>query len=518
MISCHVDHDLECLDRMVDAEPLDLLIVGGGINGASLAREAALRNWRVLLVEKGDFGAQTSSMTTKLAHGGLRYLENMDFGLVHESLLERARLVESAPHLVKPLQFLLPVFRGQAGRPGWQLRIGIQMYHWLAGSKDIGNPDHWSPERIAGQMPEFRQDGLRAGIGYFEAQMDDSRLVLESLLDAVQLGAVAIRDCMATGIDADGGDARTVSLKHARSGHSFQVRARCVVYTAGPWTDEVWRHFDPAHESVLVPSRGVHLVLNRPGPACGLAVIHPHDARLFFILPWHGKTLVGTTETAVAGPETAFEADDEEIDYLVEGYRYVFPGALDRGDVLSSFAGIRPLVRQPGRSAGETSRKDMIHMDPERVCFVAGGKYTTFRRVGERVAEAVAGVLGRKFQTGLSVGRRFPGAERAITLEEVQAALDERQAAPELASNLLARYGTRALEVARFHGQEPSMLEPLHPDHPETIGEAVFSRSYEWSRTPEDFLLRRTRLGLLVDRSARDKLKQKLIDRCGYTD
>jgi glycerol-3-phosphate dehydrogenase len=516
MISGNLDRDLECLDNLAHQEPLDLLVVGGGVNGASIAREAALRNWRTLLVEKGDFGAETSSMTTKLAHGGLRYLEHFEFGLVHESLVERARLIDCAPHLVEPLQFLLPVFQGQAGRPAWQLRIGLEMYHLLAGRRDIGRPDHWSPRRIQHEMPSFRSAGLRGGIGYFEAQMDDSRLVLEAVLDAVQLGAMAVRDCMATGIQTRGGDGRTVFLRHTASGHEFSIRAHCVVYAAGPWTDVVWRHFDPAHESVLVPSRGVHLVLDRPAPSCGLAVIHPDDARLFFILPWHGRTLVGTTETAVQGEETPFEADKDEIDYLLKGYQFAFSDAPGRSDVLSSFAGIRPLVRQPGRAAGETSRKDMIHMDPEGVCFVAGGKYTTFRRVGERVAETVAGFLKQPFKTGLSVGRKFPGAEKTITAEKVQEALGDI-ATEELVDSLCRRYGSRAIAVAKFHGNDPAMAEKLHPDHPETVGEAIFSRTFEWSRKPEDFLLRRTRLGLLVPKDVRAELSQKLIDRCGYS-
>lgn len=500
----------DALSQMASAEQFDVLVIGGGINGAGILREAVLRGLRAALVEQGDFAGATSSATTKLAHGGLRYLEQFDLGLVHESLVERSHLLATAPHLVQPLDFILPVFRGR-GRPLWQVCVGLELYHRLAGRYDLDRPRRLSVTGVLDRLPGLQGRGLAGGVEYREALMDDARLCIECLLDAAAHGACIASRARACALIQDGPRLVQATVEEGDTGQRHAVRARVFVAAAGPWTDRVWDLFDPAHQPVLQPSRGVHLVLPGTIAPRAVALQHPRDGRLFFLLPWLGHTLVGTTETEEAGPETRAEADAEETEYLCEAVAAYFPGRTDGATPLSSLAGIRPLVRQPGRRAGSTSRRELIHADPARFVAVAGGKYTTFRRVAERVVDRVERLLGRHPRPAGTQARSLPGAQgdRTAARQAADRVLGA-MAWPGLVDHLVSRYGTRAAAAAAVIAREPRLAQRLHPGHHESFGEALFAREQEWAAESADFLLRRTRLGLLVRSDERTAIQAAL--------
>lgn len=368
----------------------DLLIVGGGIVGSGIAWDASLRGLSCALIEQGEFASGTSSKTTKLIHGGLRYLEQLDFGLVRESLKERQTLFRIAPQLVRPLPFLIPV-RGRNPRPWPLVRFGIALYDWLAGP-----PPKQRHRFLRGNEAEKAEPALQGGkveraAVYTDGQMDDAGLVLAVMEAAERSGAVLANHVCVVGWRMEQGRVQGAEVQDAQGGGRFSIRARQVVNATGPWADRLRRLADPNAPAIVRPSKGIHLVYPSLGLRHALVLSSQRDGRIFFLIPWKGQTLIGTTDTDYEGDPGRAEATPEEVEYLIEGTNRCLPSLNIRRDkVISTFAGVRPLVAREGKDPWAISRRHLIHEDPNGLVSVVGGKFTTFRKIAEEVVDRLA--------------------------------------------------------------------------------------------------------------------------------
>jgi glycerol-3-phosphate dehydrogenase len=492
------------------AEPVDLLIVGGGINGLGAAREAAGRGLKVLVVDGRDFAFGASSRSTKLAHGGLRYLEQASFGLVAEALKERRVLCEVlAPHLTRPLPFLVPVYAGDA-RPAWMIRAGLWLYDALAlAGRGFIHGHRWhGPQGAQALAPDLAPSGLRGAAEYWDCQMDDSRLALENLWDARRMGARALNYCSLQ--DASllkDGEVR-VRLRDEESGRDCEARARLLVLAAGAWTDQAFRRLGSSARAPRVhPTKGIHLVTRRLINTHALLVPARSDRRIFFVIPWEleGRpaSLIGTTDSDFSGDMDHLNADDGEISYLLSETARVLPLArLGRSDVWATFAGLRPLTapRLAGQGNAAVSREHTFWEEPG-VLAVTGGKYTTYRSLCQSLVERAARRLGAVLPKSTSAHSPLPGAPRPgeplgadLSLE-----LGRRTGLDQAATELLVRhYGRLAFEVCALCDQDPGLKEPLAPDSgcPAILAMAAWAALHEQAVHLDDFYLRRTKLGL----------------------
>ncbi len=371
-------------------EVFDLVIIGGGITGAGVARDAASRGMSVALVEARDFAEGTSSRSSKLIHGGIRYLENMEFGLVFEALSERRLLFEIAPHLVHPLRFVLPLYQG--GRVG-MLKMGMGMWLYDALSMFEAPEPH---ERLTAlesveRLPLLRTQGLMGSYVYSDAYMDDDRLTIETLRAAVRVGALAVNHITATGATFEDGKVTAIQCEDRIGGRKVTVRGRHFISTVGPWTDIVANQLMPSWKKILRPSKGVHLTFARDRLKLNQAVVMAADKekRIVFGIPRHEMCILGTTDTDFSGDPENVCATAEDVSYLLRIAEEYFPGAqLGPEDIISSYAGVRPLVDDGAASESKTSREHLIYTDPRNITFVAGGKYTTYRRMAEQTVKA----------------------------------------------------------------------------------------------------------------------------------
>jgi glycerol-3-phosphate dehydrogenase len=493
-------------------EEFDLLIVGGGITGAGVALDAALNGCRVAVIDKGDFASATSSASSKLVHGGLRYLEHGDIRLVHEALHERRLLLQNAPHLVHPLRFILPFYERSRVRP-WKWRLGLTLYDALAGASNIRRSRPLSRDRLRREVPTLRTAGLLGGAEYYDAQMDDARLCLEVLRSADGLGARAANYVEAVGFERRGGQITGVRAVDRLGGRELVIRARQVLNATGPGVDALCRLAGDTGGPRLQPTKGVHIVAPPLGLAAAFLLLHPADGRVFFVIPWMGvrgadgrpsrvfppKTLIGTTDTLFREGVDTLEVTAEEVRYLLEGYNHHFTRPLSEAEILGRFAGLRPLLRTGTNDPAAMSREFQIFDSASGLLSVAGGKYTTYRHMAEVIAEAVAQRLGRPHRRGtqhfaLDGSPREPWCyfERAALVE-----LGRRHGlAEDTARHLLRRYGRRAVDVATYWTHDPKLAEPVVPGEPDLRAELPYQRDREMAIRPADFLLRRTRLGL----------------------
>jgi glycerol-3-phosphate dehydrogenase len=491
--------------RRVGETSYDLLVVGGGITGVGVARDAVRRGLRVALVEAGDFAQGTSSRSSRLIHGGLRYLETFHFKLVFEALAERRRLVALAPHLVRPLPFLYPVFSG-ADVGMLKLTAGMWAYDALALFQNIQTHSILGRGAVLAREPGLRGAGLHGAALYYDAQVDDARLTLAVARGAHEAGAVLLPHARVTGfLRGLEGQVEGVHLRDERTGSTADVRARLVVGAAGPWTDELRRLLDAAAAPRLRPTKGVHLQLRREdvGNRGAITLRSPIDQRTMFVLPWGQFSYVGTTDTDYAAPAGEAEADRGDVDYLLASLAAVFPRArATREAVVSSWAGVRPLVAPEGQlSAGQTSREHEIWREPVGPLFVAGGKLTTFRvMAAETAAEAAAilarehGVAGRPFDSALL---RIPGAPagewRAFVASATARALGAGLSR-DAALRLVSTYGTDVDSLLELIAGDAALALPILPPHPYLWAEVVHAVRSEMALGVEDVLRRRLHL------------------------
>jgi glycerol-3-phosphate dehydrogenase len=408
------------------AEPFDLLVIGAGITGAGIARDAALRGLRTALVERDDFGSGTSSRSSRLVHGGVRYLEYGYFHLVFEASRERRILLRIAPHLVHPLAFTWPVYRG-ARLQRWKLGAGLLLYDSLALFRNVARHRRLTAADLLAREPGLRTDDLVGGAVYFDAATDDSRLTLTNALSAVAAGAVVANHTAVDGIEHDAnGRATGAAIRDGLTGATCLARAHVIVNAAGPWGDAVRRLDEPAGEAAAVHgTKGVHLAVPaaRVGNAGAVTLISPVDARVMFVLPAGAFTIIGTTDTETTASPDTVRADTSDIAYLLESVNAMFPAAhLSRADVVSAWAGIRPLVATG--NAGDpasASREHAIVTGPSGMITVSGGKLTTYRAMAAEVVGVVETALGRAITPTRTAIDHLPGWDRAAAVADLAA-------------------------------------------------------------------------------------------------
>ncbi len=371
------------------AEIFDLLVIGGGITGAGVARDAASRGMRVALVEMQDFAQGTSSRSSKLIHGGIRYLENLEFHLVFEALSERRNLFEIAPHLVHPLRFMLPLYKG--GRVGMgKMGLGMWLYDALSMFEAPELHERLTSQEALQRAPLLQPKEMLGAFEYSDAYMDDDRLVIETLRSASKLGAICVNFCEAKSAVFSDGVVRGVGCIDRLTGREFLVQARHVVGTTGPWTDRTAIDLLKTWRRVLRPSKGVHLTLDRRRLPLERAVVMAteSDKRIVFGIPRHEMIIIGTTDTDFSGDPGLVGTTEEDVGYLLRVVEKYFPGArLTEDDLIASYAGVRPLVDDGASTESKTSREHLIHRDPRGITFVAGGKYTTYRLMSKHAVE-----------------------------------------------------------------------------------------------------------------------------------
>jgi len=367
----------------LSGETFDLLIIGGGIIGAGIARDAALRGLRAALVDQEDFASGTSSRSSKLIHGGFRYLEQRAFHLVAESCRERAILQRIAPHLIRPVPFLLPVY-DNSPRSLLTMRIGMTLYDLLALYRNTAPHRTLSAEATLAVEPNLRTQGLLGAIRYYDCAEDDARFCVENILHAADLGAVCNNYCRVTGADRTGHRVASVRLHDELLGSELETRARVVVNAAGPWIELVAALLgtDGLTALPLSPTKGVHLLL-------------PAIRRILFIIPWHDCSIVGTTDTDFSGDPADVHAADEDIEYLLTEIGNAVQRPIMRADVITTFAGVRPLLAANATDPSSRSREHRIVRQAENLITVAGGKYTTYRKIAEETVDEVYRILGQ---------------------------------------------------------------------------------------------------------------------------
>jgi glycerol-3-phosphate dehydrogenase len=487
--------------RNVDAfraQRFDLLILGGGITGAGVALDAVLNGWRVALIDKADFASATSSASSKLVHGGLRYLEHGDLRLVYEALHERRRLVQNAPHLVRPLRFIIPFYQG-ARVPPWKYRVGLTLYDLLAWSSNLRRSRPLSLRRLEREAPGLRTSELEGGAEYADAQMDDARLCLEVVQTADRAGACVANYLEAVAFEQAGGQVTGVRAVDRVGGGELVIRARLVLNATGPAVDEVCRLAGDQSGPHLQPTKGVHVIAPSQGFKAAFLLLHPADGRVFFVIPWATKTLIGTTDTLFEEGKDTLDVTPSDVDYLLAGYNHYFTPPLQAGDLLGSFVGLRPLIRARPGDPSSLSRELRVFTLPSGLVSVAGGKYTTYRRMAEVIAETLAPRLGRRHR---SRTRDLPldGAPRTPWADFKPSAVSRlkgRHGLSEAAArHLVHRYGRHADDVAAYLAADRALAEPVVPGEPDLRVEFLYQRDQEMALYPADYLLRRTRLGL----------------------
>jgi glycerol-3-phosphate dehydrogenase len=376
---------LEAMQR----EMFDLAIIGGGITGAGVARDAASRGMKVALIEANDFASGTSSRSSKLIHGGIRYLENLEFGLVFEALTERQRLFEIAPHLVHPLKFFIPIYKG--GRvPAWKMGLGMMVYDALSLFEAPELHHYYNPQELSHELPLLQTKNLTGGFSYSDAYMDDDRLVLETLRSARTYGAEMANYVKAVGAVMENGRIKGIECTDFESNQTFVLSARQIVSSVGPWTDRVGQTFFKDWKRMIRPSKGVHLTFARGRFDLQDAVVMGAESRIVFAIPRNDMVIVGTTDTDFSLDPGQVRTETDDVDYLLRVIENYFPGAkITAGDILGCYAGVRPLIDDGANSESKTSREHAIWTEPHGVTFVAGGKYTTYRNMAQQTVEKV---------------------------------------------------------------------------------------------------------------------------------
>lgn len=443
----------------LSGEVFDLLVIGGGITGCGVARDAAMRGLRVALVERDDFASGTSGRSSRLVHGGIRYLENAQFHLVHEAIRERQTLLRIAPHLVKPLGFTWPIYRGaRVGKI--KLSAGLFVYDLMAARRSRRHSG-LNPQATLEREPELRTAGLTGGAVYYDAATDDTRLTLANALAARQHGAVVVNHARVTSLVRDGNLGMRATIERDRA--TEEMRARVVVNATGIWENNF---SSDERAKRLRGSKGVHIAVprERVGNREALTLISPVDGRVMFCLPAGTHSIIGTTDTWTTESPEDVRAGEADVDYLIRSINDYFPrSALTIDDVVSAWAGIRPLASGPAARPGRISREHTVVIDDSGVINVTGGKLTTYRSMAAEIVDTVQRALGQKTHPALTDSVALPGADRGAA-------------------------------VAKLGGDDASLATPLHQGLPYTGGDLVYAVRNEMATTLSDLLIRRTHL------------------------
>jgi glycerol-3-phosphate dehydrogenase len=464
----------------------DIIIVGGGATGAGVAVDAATRGYTTLLLEQHDFGKGTSSRSTKLVHGGVRYLEQGNVSLVMEALKERGLLRKNAPHLVSELEFVVPSYSWWEG-PFYG--IGLKVYQILSGKYGFGHSQLISKEEALRRLPNVNPEGLTGGVVYFDGQFDDTRLLINLVATASEQGATLLNYAKVTSLhkDADG-VVDGVAWQDMESGATYNSSAKVVINATGAFTDGVRQMAEADLKKLIAPSQGAHIILDRSFLPGDTAIMVPHtsDGRVMFAIPWHGHTLVGTTDTPISQASLEPVALDQEIEFMLETASLYLEKKPARADILSVFAGIRPLVKSgDGTNTAALSRDHTIHIDKSGLLSIAGGKWTTYRNMAQDCVDQAA-TLGN-----------LPDKECVTRTLNIHGYYLN----PENLGSL-AFYGTDAVAIQKLTAEDGTLGQPLDAELLYIAAEVIWAAREEMARSVEDVLARRTRALFLNARAA----------------
>lgn len=483
----------EQIERIKNSVNQDVIIIGGGATGLGIAVDAANRGFKTVLLERADFAKGTSSRSTKLVHGGVRYLAQGDIALVREALRERGRLAQNAPHLFKTEAFIIP------GEKWWTApyyTFGLWLYDRLAGKLGIGRTHYLSKNKVTAQLKGVKAEKLRNGVCYYDGQFDDARLAINLAQTAVEQGAALANYCAVTGLEKDdSGKVCGVNVQDTLDGDIFTIKARCIINATGVFANEINDMDDPNHKEGIVPSQGIHLVLDReflPNEA-SLMVPKTSDGRVLFAVPWHNKLVVGTTDTLVEHAEYEPLPLEKEIDFILQTTTDYFTKAPTRADVRSVFVGLRPLAapKEGSKSTKEVSRSHKVAINPSNLINIIGGKWTTYRQMAEDTLDAAieANILPQK--TCQTVTLPIHGHHRADT------------------SSHLGYYGSDRPAIEALAEQDAQAAKQIHPKYPYLYAEVLWAIREEMAQTLEDVLARRIRL-LFLDAQAADEAAESV--------
>ena len=513
-----VMHGFDSRDQQLEAlktQEYDVAVLGGGINGAGIALDLALRGISTVLLEKKDFGWYATSSSTKLIHGGLRYLEYFELALVRESMAERERLLKNAPHLVKPLKLNVPVYE-HSKRPAWMIRLGLTLYDLLSYDKSLPNHKYsanTSRQRQRGVIdPALNQEGLSAVCSYYDCQVAfPERLALELILGAEAAGARVLNYVEVTGLTPDATpDYHILQAVDVLHGSTHEIRTRYVINAGGPFVDQVNLHLEQSIGRKMGGTKGSHLIIRRfdGGPQEAVYVEARQDGRPYFVIPWLDYYLVGTTDIFYDGDMDEVHATQEEVAYLLTELNALIPGhRFTVKDVLYTYSGIRPLPYEPGKKERSVTRKHIILEHARaggspRVFSIIGGKLTTYRSLAEETAALISKRLNRKTRCQTR-NHALPGAAiNATTRQGISALVSRHHVSQATAEHMLAYYGSRAKDVLEQLENKPELGALVQQQRPEIMAEVAFAVQVEHARTLADIYFRRTTLGSYADRSA----------------
>ncbi len=455
----------------------DVVVIGGGATGLGCAVDAASRGYKTLLLEMHDFSKGTSSRSTKLVHGGVRYLQQGDVSLVIEALHERGLLIQNAPHLVSHQSFIVPSYEWWNG-PFYG--VGLKVYDALAGKLGIKKSENLSKEKTLEKIPTLEPKGLRGGVMYYDGQFDDSRLSINLAQTIADEDGIPLNYMKVIGLKKNGkGFIEGVKARDMLNGKDFDINARVVINATGIFSDEILEMDEENHQQIIQCAQGIHLVLDKeflPGDAA-IMVPHTDDGRVLFAVPWHQKVIVGTTDTPIDKPTLEPVALEEEIDFILKHAAKYLTKNPSRADVKSVFAGLRPLVKPAdAKKTSEISRSHHLQVSESGLVTIAGGKWTTYRKMAEDTIDRAALVAGLEVTECRTKDLRIHGWLKNVDRE-----------------NHLYVYGSDKVALEKLIEKEASLGEKLHPDLPYIKAEVIWAVRHEQAQTIEDILARRTR-------------------------
>jgi glycerol-3-phosphate dehydrogenase len=487
--------------KSISGKTFDVIVVGGGIVGAGIARDTTLRGLDTLLVEKEDFGSGTTSRSTRLAHGGLRYLRQLEFGLVRQDLSEREVLMHIAPHLVHPLSFLIPV---HSTFLNVSMALGVTLYDVISFDKTLPNHKYYTRSKTLEHEPGLQVKNLQGSYIYYDCEIPfTERLNLETALSAAESGATVVNHARVTSVTREGNRFTGVEVKDQLTGEIAQAKGKMIVNAAGHWVDTIKEMIFQKKPDYLRRTKGVHIVIPEVSKHA-LVLFSPVDGRLFFVIPWNGFSLVGTTDTDYKEDLDAVFATGQDVDYVLEGLHIAYP-QVKRDDIFYAYAGLRSLALKPGKSASDTSRSHELIDHSKRdgidgLVTVLGGKITAYRAVARDAADLVCRKMGNK--ASCTTGQQpLPGAP-SLNSEEINWLVEHDCVSEETVNNLSLLYGSRCREVLALANTDNSGRKPISPGGTDIIAQIWHAVQSESCMTVGDFMLRRSAVGFRKDQGA----------------
>ncbi|WP_455170349.1 FAD-dependent oxidoreductase [Aegicerativicinus sediminis] len=483
----------------------DIIVIGGGASGLGVAVEAASRGLNTLLLEQYDFAKGTSSKSTKLLHGGVRYLAQGDVGLVIEALRERGHLKTNAKHLFVNQEFIIPNYNWWFGGYYW---LGLKMYDWLSTKLSLGSSKFLSKRKVLDMLPTLKTEGLDNGVTYHDGQFDDARLAINLVQTAIEKGAIPLNYFKVLDFNKnDKNQIVSLEVRDVESSKTYTVSGSVIVNATGIFTDKILKLYRPNHKKTVVPSQGIHIVLDNKilKSTKGIMIPKTSDGRVLFVIPWYDKVIVGTTDTPIKKPKIEPKALEFEIDFILDTLNHYLDCEVGRDDIYSIFAGLRPLAKpEKEESTKDVSRSHKINIDGNLLSIV-GGKWTTYRKIGEDVVDSIAKNFSMKCGSSITLSLSIHGNVKDL-IE---------------GPNHLIFYGSDLPEFLKFQESNPKYSEIIHPKFNFTIGQIVWSIRFEFARTVEDFLSRRIRMLLLDAKSAIEaapKVAEVMAEELAYSD